>query len=63
MSTLKNWLLDRLKEGSTWFGLVAMLTSLGVILSPEQIEAVVAAGIAVAGLIAALFPERPKNGE
>lgn len=62
MSTFKTWLLDRLKERSTWLGVTAIVTSLGLILSPEQVNAIVAAGIAFAGLIAALFPEKPTNG-
>lgn len=46
-----NWIIDRLKENSTWRGLVALLTAFGVTLSPEQTNAIVAAGLAVIGLI------------
>jgi len=45
------WLIERLKEPSTWRGLVAILTGLGVTLQPNQAEAIIAAGLAVVGLI------------
>jgi hypothetical protein len=51
MDTLKTYLIDRLDERSTWRGVVLVLTALGVTLSPEQAEAIIAAGIAGAGLI------------
>lgn len=49
---LSNWLIDRAKERSTWIGLTALLTAIGVGLSPEQIEAIITAGLALAGAIA-----------
>jgi hypothetical protein len=45
------WLIERLKEPSTWRGLVAILTGLGVTLQPNQAEAIIAAGLALVGLI------------
>lgn len=48
---MKNFILERGKESSTWRGLVALLTAVGVTLSPEQGEAVVALGLAVIGAI------------
>lgn len=47
-----DWIFDRLKERSTWLGLTGLLSALGVMVSPEQKEAIVGAGIAVAGVIA-----------
>lgn len=44
-------IIDLLDEPSTWRGLVWVLTSFGVILSPDQKESIVATGMAVAGLI------------
>lgn len=43
--------LARWKEASTWRGLIAVFTALGVSLSPEQITAIVSAGMGLAGLI------------
>lgn len=50
---MKDWLHDRMQERSTWVGLVSLFSALGIALNPDQAEAFIAAGIAVAGLIAA----------
>jgi hypothetical protein len=54
---MKSYLLARIKEPTTWRGLVLVLTSLGVGVSPEQSDAIVSAGLAIAGLIGTLAPE------
>jgi hypothetical protein len=46
-----NYLLDRLKENSTWRGLIMVATAVGLKLDPSQSEAIIAAGLAVVGLI------------
>lgn len=61
MDKLKNFLIDRLDERSTWRGLVLIATALGVTLSPEQAEAIIAAGLAAAGLIGAFAADKPKK--
>ncbi|MBF0427283.1 MAG: hypothetical protein HQL94_00035 [Magnetococcales bacterium] len=48
---MKNRILDRFREPSTWRGLVMLLTSFGVTLSPDAMESIVAAGTGLAGLI------------
>lgn len=48
---MKEFILARGKEASSWRGLVALLTAVGVTLSPEQAEAIVALGLAVIGAI------------
>lgn len=48
---MKDFILNRGKEASTWRGIVALLTAAGVALSPEQGEAIVALGLAVIGAI------------
>ena len=48
---MKDFLLARGKEASSWRGLVAILTGLGVALSPEQADAIVALGLSVIGAI------------
>lgn len=58
MEIIHRYLRARLKEPATWRGLVLLLTSLGVGLSPEQADAIVAAGLAVAGAIGAFAPEQ-----
>ena len=49
----KQYLLDRLKEPSTWRGLVLVVTSCGIALRPEQIEAINFIGLFVAGFLGA----------
>lgn len=49
--TMRQYILDRLSEPSTWRGLTLLATALGVQIAPEMQEAIIAAGIAVAGLV------------
>ncbi len=49
MSGLIDWIGARLQERSTWLGLISMLTSAGVALSPQQMQLIVVAGVAVSG--------------
>ena len=46
-----NYLLDRLNENSTWRGILLVLTALGVSLSPQNQEAITAAGLGLVGAI------------
>ncbi|MEZ0226524.1 MAG: hypothetical protein ACAH83_18350 [Alphaproteobacteria bacterium] len=51
MKKLTDYLIARARERSTWLGLVSVATALGLVLGPAQQEAVIAAGMATAGLI------------
>ena len=55
------YLLARLKEASTWRGIALLLTALGVQVAPDVQEAVISAGVAVAGAIGVLFPDATKS--
>ncbi len=46
-----NWWLTRFREPSTWRGLVWLATVAGLSLRPDQAEAVVTLGMALAGLL------------
>lgn len=46
-----DWLLNRLRENSTWRGLILLLTAAGVKLTPELQDSIVAVGLSVVGLI------------
>lgn len=46
-----NTLLNYLKSESTWRGIIAIVTALGITLSPEQANAIIAAGLAAIGII------------
>ena len=58
MHPLPRYLLDRLDEASTWRGLVALATAAGLTLSPDQSEKIIAAGLALIGLLGTLLPDR-----
>ena len=45
------YILDRLKEPSTWRGILAMITAVGVKLHPELQEAIISAGLALIGMV------------
>ena len=45
------YFLERAKEPSTWRGAVFLLTSLGLGIAPELANAIITAGVAVAGLL------------
>ena len=48
---MKNYILDRAKEPSTWRGAILFLTAIGVPIHPELQTAIVSAGLGIAGLI------------
>lgn len=60
MDDIKFYLINRLREPSTWRGILALLTAAGVAISPEQIEAVVTTGLALIGLIGVFTSDKPK---
>ncbi len=57
---MNGWLLARLREPSTWRGLVWLATVAGLSLRPDQAEAIVTVGMALAGLLGVLNP-RPSR--
>lgn len=48
---MKEYILARAKEPSSWRGLVLVLTAIGVPLAPGVADAIISVGLAVAGLI------------
>lgn len=54
MNTVLTYILDRLKERSTWLGIIGAATAIGISVSPDTANAITAAGVAVASLIAAI---------
>jgi hypothetical protein len=57
MENIKKYLLDRAREPSTWRGIIALATAVGVSLSTQQAEAIIATGLALAGLVAVFTPD------
>ena len=53
---MKQYVLDRAKEPSTWRGIILVLTAIGVPIAPAMADAIVSAGLAIAGLIGVVTP-------
>jgi hypothetical protein len=58
---LGDYILNRLREPSTWRGAFAMLTALGVVLRPDQQEAVISIGLAVVGALGVFLPDAKRD--
>lgn len=54
----KRYLIERLKEPSTWRGVILLLTACGVPIAPANAEQIVSVGLAVAGLIGIFLPDK-----
>jgi hypothetical protein len=57
VKTAFKFILARAAEPSSWRGAIFILSSLGVVLQPQVSAAVIAAGMAVSGLIGVLVPD------
>jgi hypothetical protein len=55
---MKTYMFERMREPSTWRGLTLLLTALGIPLAPGVADAVIAVGLAVAGFIGAVAPDK-----
>lgn len=51
----------RLKEASTWRGLILLATIAGAKLNPEQIEAIVTLGVSLVATIGVFFPDKKEE--
>ena len=56
-----NWMIARLRENSTWRGIIWLLTVAGLSLRPDQAEAIITVGMAVAGLLGVFLADEPKT--
>lgn len=57
---MKAYILERLKEPSTWRGIVLLLTAAGVPMAPGVADLVIAVGLAVAGMIGTVMPDKAR---
>lgn len=55
---MKDYLLARAKEPSSWRGLILLLAAAGVPIAPGMAEAIISVGLAVAGLIGVATPDK-----
>ena len=53
-----NYLLSRLKEPSTWRGLIRLAAVGGVVIAPEHFEDFVAIGLLGAGILGAITKDK-----
>lgn len=58
MQNIIQYVIDRAKERSTWLGVISMVTALGLVLDAAQQDAIVAAGMAAAGVVAAFTKDK-----
>ena len=58
MNNVIEFLASRMKEPSTWAGLSSIMVAFKVLpANPDATSALTTAGIAIGGILAALFPE------
>ena len=55
------WIMERLREPSTWKGIILLASMLGMSISPEMKEAIIAAGTSLIGAIW-VFQKEAKGG-
>lgn len=48
---MKNYIFERMKEPSTWRGVLLFLTAVGVPIAPELANHIVTGGLALAGIV------------
>ena len=56
------YIIARLKEASTWRGIIGLLTAMGVTISPELIDKIIAAGMALMGVVGMFFKDKISGG-
>lgn len=54
----QHWIIERLKERNTWFGLLSLLGAAGIALRPELQEYLIIMGMAVGGIIGIVTEEK-----
>ncbi|MDD2728337.1 hypothetical protein [Malikia sp.] len=55
---MKTYLINRAREASTWRGLILIAAAIGVPVAPDLAEAIVSAGLGLAGLVGVLVADR-----
>ncbi|CAB4133879.1 hypothetical protein UFOVP263_34 [uncultured Caudovirales phage] len=57
---MKAYLVARLSEASTWRGVIALLTAVGITLTPDQTSAIVSLGLALMGAVGVFTADASK---
>ncbi len=53
-----NYILERLKEKSTWTALGSVLTAFGITISPENWALIMGIGMGIGGMVSMFLPAR-----
>lgn len=56
-SAIVKYIVSRMKELSTYQGLLTFLTGFGVVMAPEMWESITMGGVAIFGAISTIFPD------
>ena len=52
------FVFERLKERSTWLGIISIASACGIHLSPDMVSSVATVGAALAGIVLAITPDK-----
>ncbi len=63
MNTIGKYIKSRLRERSTWLGMITILSGLGVVFSPEMTNTIITVGVTLAGGTIAATADRPDDAE
>lgn len=55
---MKDYILARAKEASTWRGIILLLTAAGVPIAPALADTIVSVGLALAGMIGVVAADK-----
>ena len=56
---MKNYILARAKEASTWRGIIFLITSGGIGIAPELATLIISVGTGLAGIIGIFAADKP----
>ncbi|MDX2334087.1 hypothetical protein [Brevundimonas vesicularis] len=59
MNFVRDYILPRLKERSTYVGLVALATAFGIVVDPALVDVALAVGAAIGGVIGIVWKDAP----
>lgn len=57
---MSEYIKDRLKEPSTWRGIILLVTACGVPVAPQMGEAIITIGLALAGGVGVISSDKSK---
>lgn len=56
LTMILEYILDRMKERSTWLSLSSALTGMGIAVKPDQWQLIMAIGMGIPGIVTAFLP-------